>query len=535
MFRIALALVWTAAAFGSQTSAIGLADGALSITWITPSTFHYCRTWGEEKCTPPGAAAGEEVKVTSADAGGRLRLASEFVVVSVTRADGRLQVFNSRGALLFDEPSPAARTADAIVAERAAGADEAFFGLGVRGDESADARGRVLPNAGPFLVSSAGYGIHHVGPGSYTFDLAATRTDRWQVTIRGAQRIEYYFYFGPGYKAVLEEHRTIAEPSGTSSFGILNRDGLPRGAEVAGAGSKGTWETLAEAVRQLVHASLSGVVQPVFDLAPYRDGDDALYRRAAQVAMVAPLICDAPGGTLPTAQARARAELAEWRRRITPFLLTYVQEIRDQGYPVLHPLAMQYPGDAEGLRLTGQFLVGDELLAAPIVTPGNHRRVYFPMGNWTDLRTNRVYPGRKWAEIESPPEAIPLFLRNGSILPLESATPGGPLALHYTPRLAAEFFLYEPDTSEYGQAHASPALDRMRLEIYSRKTREYEWVVHHLPEVREVLQEESVLNPVEDRGALAPGRWFYDKERGNLHVVVAAAAGETRVTHIAFP
>ncbi len=220
---------------------------------------------------------------------------------------------------------------------------------------------------------------------------------------------------------------------------------------------------------------------------------------------------------------------------MTPFLLTYVQEIRDQGYPVLHPLAMQYPGDAEGLRLTSQFLVGDELLAAPIVTPGNRRRVYFPMGNWTDLRTNRVYPGRKWAEIESPREAMPLFLRNGSILPLESATPGGPLALHYTPRLAAEFFLYEPDTSEYSQAHASPALDRMRLEIYSKKTREYEWVVHHLPEVREVLQEESVLKPVDDRGALAPGRWFYDGERGNLHVVVAAAAGETRVTHIAFP
>jgi hypothetical protein len=99
---------------------------------------------------------------------------------------------------------------------------------------------------------------------------------------------------------------------------------------------------------------------------------------------------------------------------------------------------------------------------------------------------------------------VPLFLRNGSILPLESAPAGGPMTLHYTPRLAAEFFLYETDLGQYSQLHASPALDRMRLEIDSKKARIYEWVVHHLPPVRQVWQEETPCVEVSRRETLAP-------------------------------
>ncbi len=69
----------------------------------------------------------------------------------------------------------------------------------------------------------------------------------------------------------------------------------------------------------------------------------------------------------------------------------------------------------------------------------------FPMGNWTDLRGNKVYPGRQRIEIEAAPDEMPLFVRNGSILPMEGEAAAGPMILHYLPKLAAEFFLYEPD------------------------------------------------------------------------------------------
>ena len=53
-------------------------------------------------------------------------------------------------------------------------------------------------------------------------------------------------------------------------------------------------------------------------------------------------------------------------------------------------------------------MVGDEILAAPIRTESDRRSVYFPMGNWTDLATNKVYPGRQRVEVEAAPDEMPL-------------------------------------------------------------------------------------------------------------------------------
>ena len=55
-------------------------------------------------------------------------------------------------------------------------------------------------------------------------------------------------------------------------------------------------------------------------------------------------------------------------------------------------------------------------------------------------------------------ESLPVFARNGTILPLDTA--GGGLTLHYFPKLGAEFFLVEEDA--WTQAHAAPAADVLR-------------------------------------------------------------------------
>jgi hypothetical protein len=284
----------------------------------------------------------------------------------------------------------------------------------------------------------------------------------------------------------------------------------------------------------LVHSSLSAIMNPVFDLAPYRDASELLFRRAVQLASVMPLVCDESSSPLAQHRRVLQDDMLRWRRRLVPFLSTYADETNDRGYPMIHPLAMQYPSDVRGREIADEFLLGDEILVAPIYTEANRRTVYFPMGNWTDLRTNIVYPGRQAAEVEAPAGELPLFVRNGSIIPLASDEPSGPMLLHYLPKLAAELFLYEPDTSEYSQMHASPALDLIRLEIESRKARTYEWIVHHMPVAREIRTGEIVFGQATDRQSLKPGMWYYDQQRQNIHIVFQVPAEATRVTHIAF-
>ena len=98
-----------------------------------------------------------------------------------------------------------------------------------------------------------------------------------------------------------------------------------------------------------------------------------------------------------------------------------------------------------------------------------------PRGTWTNLETNQVTTGPRTLDVES--KSLPVWARNGAIVPLDSKNGMG---LHYFPSLGGEFFLLEGDIAEYSQVHAAPALDFMRLEIESKKDRDYQWVVHHV-------------------------------------------------------
>ena len=175
-------------------------------------------------------------------------------------------------------------------------------------------------------------------------------------------------------------------------------------------------------------------------------------------------------------------------------------------------------------------MLGDEMLIAPIYEPGGKRSVYLPQGSWTNLDTNEKLPGRRTITVET--MNLPVFVRNGTIVPLDSSAGMG---LHYFPTLAAEFFLLENAPPDYSQAHAAPAADVIRLEIESRKARDYLWVVHHIDRPAEVGFEERKFHEVESSAEVANGTWYYDSALKNLHVRVKVAAGEDCIINLVFP
>jgi alpha-glucosidase (family GH31 glycosyl hydrolase) len=191
---------------------------------------------------------------------------------------------------------------------------------------------------------------------------------------------------------------------------------------------------------------------------------------------------------------------------------------------------MQFSKDPEGAKVSDEFMLGDELLIAPIHQAGNSRTVYLPMGIWTRLSDNQVFQGKRTIKIDAAPDELPAFSRNGAILPLGS----DPMKLHYFPRLGGEFFLFESDLGEYSQVHAGPAGDFMRLEIESKKERRYEWVVHHLDRPRQIGAGGVDFAEVESQDTLRPGAWFYDAPNKNLHVRIVGRAGGDEIINISF-
>jgi hypothetical protein len=219
------------------------------------------------------------------------------------------------------------------------------------------------------------------------------------------------------------------------------------------------------------------------------------------------------------------------RRRWTPYLIAYLREAYDRGFPLIRPLLMQFPRDSALREIADVIMIGDELLIAPPCDDSGKRSLRLPMGTWTDLRDGREYAGRGTVELRATQREWPVLARSNSIVPMQAADR---IELHYFPKLGAEFFLYEPPLEDHSQFHAGPAGDYWRLETESKVSRKYEWVMHHVDRPMNVATGEATFNAVPDRGALHPGSWFYDGALRNLHILVEAGAHADHIVNIMF-
>jgi len=106
------------------------------------------------------------------------------------------------------------------------------------------------------------------------------------------------------------------------------------------------------------------------------------------------------------------------RYRLLPFLYTTLEESHRTGLPLFRPLVLNYPEDESTYNLDDQFMIGDDLLVAPVLKPDVVRRlVYLPKGVWYDYWTGEKYEGERTIEAKAPLDTVPMFIRGGAILP----------------------------------------------------------------------------------------------------------------------
>src|ERR1043166_7750421 len=107
------------------------------------------------------------------------------------------------------------------------------------------------------------------------------------------------------------------------------------------------------------------------------------------------------------------------RYRLLPFLYTTLEEAHRTGTPVFRPLMLNYQNDPSTYNLDDQFIVGDDLLVAPILKPDVTKRlVYLPAGTWYDYWTNKQYAGATMITVDAPLDVVPLFVRGGAMIPV---------------------------------------------------------------------------------------------------------------------
>jgi len=119
------------------------------------------------------------------------------------------------------------------------------------------------------------------------------------------------------------------------------------------------------------------------------------------------------------------------RSQLMPYIYTSAAQSSQQTVPLLRPMYFDHPDQEPAYHNAQEYYLGDELLVAPITTPGigpsrlAWQIVWFPpgTGRWYDFFTGERHDGGSEAIVADDINAFPLFVHGGVPLPMQPYTP----------------------------------------------------------------------------------------------------------------
>jgi len=106
------------------------------------------------------------------------------------------------------------------------------------------------------------------------------------------------------------------------------------------------------------------------------------------------------------------------RYKLLPYLYTCFYNTSKYGSPIMRPLVYEYQYDRNTITIYDEFLVGCNILVAPVFREASiGRLVYLPEGSWYDYETKDILAGNRSIYYEAPLEILPVFIKEGAIIP----------------------------------------------------------------------------------------------------------------------
>src|SRR5690606_17657392 len=106
------------------------------------------------------------------------------------------------------------------------------------------------------------------------------------------------------------------------------------------------------------------------------------------------------------------------RENLLDYLYDAAVESHQTGIPMLRPLAMEFPSERRLITVNDQYMLGSDLLVAPVVTEWNRRKISLPGGTWTSLWDGTELNGPISITKDVALTDIAVYLRAGAVLPV---------------------------------------------------------------------------------------------------------------------
>jgi len=183
------------------------------------------------------------------------------------------------------------------------------------------------------------------------------------------------------------------------------------------------------------------------------------------------------------------------RSRLVPYLYSYARQASLTGLPLMRPIYLEFPDDPHAPYEELEYLLGRDLLIAPVFSESGKRTVYLPPGRWTDFWSGEPHDGPTFLKLNVPLDTMPIYIREDSIVPLGREMqyveeyPWDVFQLEVCLEKQATFSLY--DGEEVVTFDATKKGESIELKI-SPSNKTYHIVLHGAENIKEVESEWAV-------------------------------------------
>ena len=222
--------------------------------------------------------------------------------------------------------------------------------------------------------------------------------------------------------------------TGTQKYGFVTDD-IDKSAD---------WDGLQAATNQALSVSTIGYPFTELDMIGGSDGSDVptsptkqVLVRWAQAAALTPVMLASVNPTHYDAQTvDLYRDAIQLHEKLFPYEMEQVHRAVKSGEPIMKPIFFNYPNDKKSYTIDNEWLYGDSLLAAPVLTDTTTRSIHVPAGNWYDVQNNCVVHGTTdLANVPVTLADVPMFVKLGTsdtqmllkaLAPNQSAGPHAP-------------------------------------------------------------------------------------------------------------
>ena len=115
-------------------------------------------------------------------------------------------------------------------------------------------------------------------------------------------------------------------------------------------------------------------------------------------------------------------DFARLKNALMPYLWAAAVQAHEEGIPVMRAMVLEFPADRTCAFLDRQYMLGPDLLVAPVFSDDGDVDVYVPAGEWTSYWDGSVVTGPGWVRQRHGFDSLPLLVRPGAVIATGSRT-----------------------------------------------------------------------------------------------------------------